>query len=111
MRCGGVGMSYRLERFSSTLKHCLADILLNEIDNPHLKSVSIADIIVSSDLKKAKIFVDSAKDSPDDLIPELTGAKGFIKKALAKKMYLRYIPELIFFKNENYEIENEKESC
>ncbi|MCI0471531.1 MAG: 30S ribosome-binding factor RbfA [Candidatus Aminicenantes bacterium] len=104
-------MSYRIERFSSTLKQCLADILLNEIDNPHLKSISITEVVVSSDLKKARIFVDSTKHNPADLIPELTGAKGFIKKSLAKKMYLRYVPELIFFKNENYEIENEKKSC
>lgn len=104
-------MSYRVERFSSTLKHCLADILLHEVKNPHLKSVLISDIIVSSDLKKAKIFVRSDKLNTDDLILQLTGARGFIKKSLAKKMYLKYMPELFFFRNEICEKENEKESC
>lgn len=104
-------MSHRVERFSSTLKHCLADILLYEANNPHLKSVSIANVIVSRDLKKANIFVYSSNINPDDLIRELTGASGFIKKSLAKKMYLKYIPELYFLKNESYEKENEEGSC
>ena len=102
-KSGSAKMSHRAERFSSTLKHCLADILLNEVNNPHLKSVSIANVIVSGDLKKAKIFVYSADINPDDLILKLTGARGFIKKSLAKKMYLKYMPELYFLKNESYE--------
>ncbi len=99
-------MSYRVERFSSTLKHCLADILVNEADNPRLKAVSISNVVVSSDLKKAKVFVLSAQLPPDDLIKQLTAARGFIKKILARKMYLRYVPELLFIKDEVHGIEN-----
>jgi ribosome-binding factor A len=102
---------YRVEKFSSTLKHCLADILLNESDNPHFKSISISDVIVSSDLKKAKIFVYSSRLKSDDLTAKLTAARGFIKKSLAKKMHLKYMPELYFVKNDTCEKQDEKESC
>jgi len=32
----------------------------------------------------------------------LSAAKGFIKKTLGKKMYLKYIPELYFINNKGY---------
>lgn len=91
-------MSHRIERFTSTLKQCLADILLNEAGNPHLKSVIITDIIVNPDLKRARVYisVSGGGDSSESVIRQLEQAKGYIKKLLAQKMYLRYVPELIF---------------
>ncbi|MCX6583542.1 MAG: 30S ribosome-binding factor RbfA [Candidatus Aminicenantes bacterium] len=96
-------MSHRIERFSSTLKQRLADILLNDAGNPHLKFVVITDIVVNPDLKKARVFItipgaDSggSDDAIDAVIRQLDHAKGYIKKILAQKMYLRYVPELVF---------------
>lgn len=107
----GKQLSYRVEKFSSTLKQCLADILLNETNNPQLKSISIVDVIVSADLKKAKIFVCSSRLTADDLMTKLSAARGFIKKSLAKKMYLKYMPELYFIQNDTNEKQDEKKSC
>lgn len=92
-------MSHRIERFSSTLKHSLADILLNDAGNPHLKFVVITEILVAPDLKKARVFITlpgGSGDTIDEVIRHLDHAKGYIKKILAQKMYLRYVPELIF---------------
>ena len=89
-------MAYRLEKVSSTLKHCLAEILLYEINDSHLRQVLIKEVLVSDDLKKARIFISSISGSIDELMPKLEKAKGFFKKTLAKKMYLKYIPDLIF---------------
>ena len=97
-------MPYRKERFSSTLKHCLADIILNEINNPELKLILISEVIVSNDLKRAEVLVSSSSDNIDDLMIKLEKAKGFLKRSLAKKMYLKYIPELIFSKDTTYEL-------
>lgn len=106
-------MSHRKERFTSTLRQCLADILVKDMNDPLLKSVFISEVIVSPDLKKAKVFVSSspvpgfgdengskAESDLDQLVPRLTNAKGFIKRALAGRMYLKYIPELMFIKDE-----------
>lgn len=106
-------MSHRKERFTSTLRQCLADILVKDMNDPLLKSVFISDVIVSPDLKKAKVFVSSSltpgvgeKIDPgsesdlDQIVPRLTNAKGFIKRVLAGRMYLKYIPELMFIKDE-----------
>ena len=92
-------MPYRKERFSSTLKHCLADIIINESKNADLKLISISEVLVSDDLKKARVLVSSSSDNMDELMIKLEKAKGFFKKTLAKKMYLKYVPELIFSKD------------
>jgi len=93
-------MSHRVERFSSTLKHCLADILMNEIDNPRLKNLIISDVITTPDLKKTRIFVSSSVEDVKSLLPQLTKAKGYIKRLLAKRMYVKYVPDLIFLEDE-----------
>lgn len=99
-------MSHRVERFSSTLKQVLADILLNEINDPHLRTVSITDVIVSPDLRKARVFItdatatDPEHDNTSELLERLEHAKGFIKKTLGQRMYLKYIPQLSFLRDE-----------
>jgi ribosome-binding factor A len=99
-------MSHRIGRFSSTLKQNLADIIINDINNPHLKSVSITEVIVSPDLKKARVYVSCTIGGDpkgghdiDDLIRQLTRARGFIRKSLTQRMYLKYVPELFFISN------------
>ncbi len=104
-------MSSRIERFSSTLKNAIADILLHEVQNPHLKLAVIMDIIVTPDLKKARIFIDTLPGvTHADAIRELDRARGFIKKKLAQKMVLKYMPELYFLPMVQNGQENEKES-
>lgn len=106
-------MSHRIERFSSTLRQCLADILARDMNDPLLKTAFISEVLVSPDLKKAKIFVSAAPVSgsgeemdpetaseTDRLLVRLNNAKGFIKRALAGRMYLKYIPELAFYQDE-----------
>jgi ribosome-binding factor A len=93
-------MSHRKERFSSTLKQCLAEILLVEMNNPLFKSVFLVDVVVADDLKKARVFVSStsvtAPGDIDPLLAQLTKAKGYIKRSLAKRMVLKYVPDLVF---------------
>lgn len=115
-------MSHRKERFTSTLKQCLADILVMEMNNPLFKFVFISNVVVSENLKKAKVFVSSTPapeqdDSidvkpgpgPDEMVSQLTKAKGSIKRALGQRMYIKYIPELVFIKADIIKIPAEQE--
>jgi ribosome-binding factor A len=92
-------MPYRLEKFASTLKQALGEILIADSLNPHFKFVSISRISVSSDLKKADIFISSPLQALDDVLQQLQRSQGFIKRQLAKKMLLRHMPELQFSKD------------
>ncbi|KAF5433504.1 ribosome-binding factor A [Candidatus Methanophagaceae archaeon] len=85
-------MTYRKQRFISTLKQSLGDILLNEIHNPELQFISISEVSISNDLKKARIYVSSPTQNIENIIEQLNKAKGFIKKRLPEKMSLKYVP-------------------
>lgn len=98
-------MSYRIERFTSTLKHSLGDILLNELNNPEFQFASISDITVTKDLRKARVFVSSPHKNRKDLINQLNRAKGYIKKLLPLKMNLKYIPEIEFLEDPGFELD------
>lgn len=98
-------MSHRTEKFASTLKQSLAEILMFESDNPDFKSVSITHVSVTGDLKSAKILVSSYSTDPDGLIDELAKAAGYLKRMLARKMYMKYIPELAFVRDQGFEMD------
>jgi len=98
-------MPFRIEKFSSTLKHCIGDILLNEIDDPKLKLVTLLEVDMSKDLKTAKVYVSSTNLDCDDFLAHLNKTKGLIKRSIAKKMYLKYVPEIIFVTGQFLDIE------
>ena len=98
-------MSHRTEKFASTLKQCLAEILMFESDNRDFKSVSITQVLVTGDLKNARILVSSYSSDPDGLIDELAKASGYLKRMLARKMYMKYMPELTFVKDQGFEMD------
>jgi len=92
-------MPYRLEKFASTMKQALAEILVKESLNPDFKFITIARLELSTDLKKAEVFISSPLHALDDVLEQLQHSLGFIKRQLAKKMILRYMPELHFSKD------------
>lgn len=92
-------MSHRVERYASTLKHSLGDILINEVHNPELKFVSITHVDVSPDLKSALVFFSFPEGTVKDVKVKLKRATGFIKKMLGKRMMLKYVPELTFIED------------
>jgi ribosome-binding factor A len=92
-------MPYRLEKFASTLKQALGEILMKDSLNTDFKFVTISRISLSRDLKKAEIFISSPLQALDDILQQLRHSQGFIKRQLAKKMILRHMPELQFSKD------------
>ena len=78
-------MSYRIEKFASNLKHCLAEILLNHANDPSFKP----------DLKKVRIYISTMEDI-DQMLIRLNKAKGFLRKNLAERLYVKQVPDLIF---------------
>ena len=87
--------SFRLDKYNSTLKKCIAEIFLYEIRNPILKNISVVDVVTSRDLKSSRIYVSSNYVKKQVLI-ELSKTTGFIKKNLGKKMFLKNIPKIEF---------------
>ena len=89
----------RADRVSGLLHEALSLLLQKSINDPRLESVSITGIKMSPDLKLAKIYfvISDHAANKEDAFAGFKKAKGFIKYTLARKLKLRYMPELQFY--------------
>jgi len=88
----------RKDRVASEIKKAISQILEVESGNENLKSITLTGVELSQDLKMAKIYVSSSLSemSEETTLNTLNNALGFIKRNLAKRIRLKYMPKLIF---------------
>ena len=93
----------RTDRISEELRRDLDAIIREELNDPRVEGTwSITRAEVTGDLKFAKVYVSVLEDEKrDPLLSALKGAKGYLRRALGKRMIIRSSPELIFVKDEN----------
>ena len=99
-------MSYqRIDRISEEVRREVDAIIREELGDPRIGGTfSITRAEVTGDLRYAKIYVSVLEDERRDALMEaLKNAKGFIRRALGKRMIIRYAPELIFISDKNIE--------
>ena len=95
----------RSQRIQELLLEEISKLLLDGLKDPRIGFATLTRVEVSDNLKHAKIFVSvmgSEKEKTDSL-NALKNAKGFIRNTLGKNLYLKYLPELEFKKDENAE--------
>ena len=95
----------RIDRISEEVRRELDAIIRGEINDPRVSGTwSITRAEVTGDLRYAKIHVSVLEeDKRDDLIAALKNAKGYLRRALGKRMIIRTSPELIFISDKNIE--------
>ena len=92
--------SIRVQKVSDLVKREIASIFSRGIfKDPRIELVTITDVIASPDLKHMKIYF-SVLEENKQIIKNtsniLNKSKAFFKRILAKNLYLKYIPELLF---------------
>ncbi|MCB0732489.1 MAG: 30S ribosome-binding factor RbfA [Ignavibacteriae bacterium] len=91
-------MSVRQEKISSLIQETLSNIFLQKVLDPELGLVTITKTKVTPDLKIAKVYLSVyEKDKRSYVLEHIESIKGFIRSELAKKVNLRYTPELQFY--------------
>jgi len=78
------------------MKHELAEILMRKIKDPRVRSVTVTDVVVTDDLRNAKIFISSYDVDRESSLKGLQSAAAFIRSELGKRMRLKFMPEIIF---------------
>ncbi|HAR50012.1 ribosome-binding factor A [Smithella sp. SCADC] len=94
----------RADRVAELIRAEMSDIIIREVKDPRLHSVTITAVKIADDLRNARIyFVEMGKDecSPE-IKAGLTQAAGFIRRELGKRMRLRYVPELTFVHDQSF---------
>lgn len=96
---------YRNDRINEELKREISDILQNDIKDPGMGFVSIVLAEVAGDLRQAKIYYSVMGD--DDAVQSTKSAlkrsAGYIRREIAKRLDLRYTPELVFIYDDSIE--------
>jgi len=89
----------RADRVANLLQQEIARLLEKGLSDPRLKKVTITRILMSDDLKQARVYFSliGAKEEQAQAEEGFRSAKGFIKKMIGERVYLKYIPELEFF--------------
>jgi ribosome-binding factor A len=88
----------RADRVADLLKIEIADLLLKQVRDPRIGSVTITGVKVTDDLRTAKVFfVEMGKDACSaDLQAGLSKATGFLRRELGRRLQLRRVPEIMF---------------
>lgn len=95
----------RVKRASEALKEALSEIIQRELKDPQVGFATVTGVRLTPDLKQARVWVSvmdtgSGEDEEEETIKALNRAKGFIKGEVAKRVRLRYLPELIFVRDD-----------
>ena len=92
-------MGHRIERVNSVIRQEISELLQRQVKDPRLGTfVAVTDVSTSLDLRHAKIFVShmGSEEEKRETLGVLAAASGFFRNELAKRLRLRYIPELSF---------------
>ena len=100
-------ISQRQLRVGEMIKQSLCMIFLrNEAKVPNLETniITITEVKMSQDLKIAKAYVMplGGKDA-DEVILKLKEYSFLIRKILSQKVFMKFLPQLLFEKDESFE--------
>jgi len=92
-------MAHRIEQVNSLIRQEISELLQRQVKDPRLGNfITITEVSTSTDLKYAKVFVShiGGEEEKQGTLSVLVSASGFFRRELAKRLKLRYIPELSF---------------
>lgn len=103
----GLGKNERKRsvRVADVIRNELSILLIQKIRDPNLETVALSRVVVTDDLKYAKVYYTVRGDEKTSRLAAkgLERAKGFIRTHLARSLNLRYTPALQFFYDETAE--------
>ena len=97
-----LGATIRSTRVAERVRTELMDLLLRgSVRDPRTEGVFVSDVTMSIDLRYARIYVrltrgEVGEEERLSTIRALTRASGYLRRELAPRLKLRYMPELKF---------------
>lgn len=91
----------RADRVADQIRMEVAEILMRKIKDPRVRSVTVTDVELTSDLRIARVFVTVMGTDAEEreIFAGLAKASGFVRGELGRRLALRYLPEVVFVKD------------
>jgi len=95
----------RAQKIADRIFRELSTLLIQEVSDPRLNTVSVTRVSVDRELAYANIYVSSyeGKDVSKQIIDGLTHARGYLRRELSQRIYLRSFPQIRFYWDPNPE--------
>lgn len=95
----------RAERVSAAIQSAITELLSRKIQDPRLEMVTVSGVKLSPDLSIATVYVTVFGDDKrkQDAMDGFKKSKGYIKKSIAPKLGLKFMPEFRFFLDETFD--------
>lgn len=93
-----VSSGRRASRMGDQIMRELANMLLEESQDPRLAKVTLSGVRMNSNLRVAEVLytLSGGEENLKDAEAALQKAKGFLRSGLGRRLKLRYLPELRF---------------
>ena len=90
--------SNRMNKIDEELKKEISSIISTELKNPHLTGlISVSKVKTTPDLRYAKVYISLLNcKNVKETLDGLKSASGFMRSEIARRINLRYTPELRF---------------
>ena len=103
----GKPVSQRQLRVGEMIKQALGMIFIREeakISNLETREITVTEVRMSQDLKIAKAFVlPLGGKNSEQTVEKLKEFSFVIRKVLSKKVFMKFLPKLLFRKDESFE--------
>ncbi len=87
----------RKQRVADQINREVASLLLTELSDPRTQGLTVSGVELTPDMRIAHVFIYAPDHSDvDEIIKTLNHAAGFLRHKLAKRVRLRYLPQLQF---------------
>lgn len=96
---------HRTERLADALLKEAASLILFEVEDERLKRVTLTRATLTKDLRLLRLYYNVGEDQDREEVEEgLKESRSFIRRGLAQRVKLRYVPEVEFFFDETEEL-------
>jgi ribosome-binding factor A len=89
-------MSHRSARIGDQIRRELARLLREEMRDPRIGFVTLTDVVLSPDLKHARVYFTTMSEERETVLGALRRATPFLRRSLAKHCNFRFTPQLRF---------------
>ncbi|SFN02086.1 30S ribosome-binding factor RbfA [Thermodesulforhabdus norvegica] len=95
----------RTERVADLIQKEVAYIIQRKVRDPRLVGITITAVRMSRDLKRATVFYCDTlgRHERSDIDAAFAKARTFIRRELAERVYLRYLPDLSFVYDDSFD--------
>lgn len=95
----------RAERISGKIQYAITELLNKKMQDPRIEMATVSGVKLSSDLRVADVYIAVFGDKKRirEALKGFKKSKGFIKKSIAPKLGLKYMPDLRFVYDDTFD--------